>query len=188
MSGRMMRSDVDLEHWLSRGVAAIDEWQGSFSPFEQHPSLRVSDEQFASAFAALTQRLGDNYPFFHPSYAGQMLKPPHPVALAAYLTAARVNPNNHALDGGPATAALGGRSGCAAAQMFASGIWATSQARARVRESRGALGGAWRLQPGKRGSRFRRGVALHAQAGCAELLGIEGTTVVPVDRREASSM
>ena len=85
MSGRMMRSDVDLEHWLSRGVAAIDEWQGSFSPFEQHPSLRVSDEQFASAFAALTERLGDNYPFFHPPYAGQMLKPPHPAAVVGYL-------------------------------------------------------------------------------------------------------
>ena len=41
-----------------------------------------------------------------PSYAGQMLKPPHPIALAAYAAAARINPNNHALDGGPATAKL----------------------------------------------------------------------------------
>lgn len=25
-------------------------------------------------------RMQDNYPYFHPYYAGQMLKPPHPVA------------------------------------------------------------------------------------------------------------
>jgi glutamate/tyrosine decarboxylase-like PLP-dependent enzyme len=35
-----------------------------------------------------------------------MLKPPHPVAMAAYLAAMTVNPNNHALDGGPATGAM----------------------------------------------------------------------------------
>ena len=28
-----------------------------------------------------------NYPFHHPRYAGQMLKPPHPVAIAAYTAA-----------------------------------------------------------------------------------------------------
>ena len=35
-----------------------------------------------------------------------MLKPPHPVAVAAYVAAMRINPNNHALDGGPGTSAL----------------------------------------------------------------------------------
>src|SRR4051794_37707954 len=50
--------------------------------------------------------MGDHYPFFHPRYAGQMLKPPHPVAVAAYEAAMRINPNNHALDGGPGTSAL----------------------------------------------------------------------------------
>jgi len=54
----------------------------------------------------LAERLDDNYPFFHPRYAGQMLKPPHPIAIAAYLMAMQINPNNHALDGGPATAKL----------------------------------------------------------------------------------
>ena len=97
---------MDLQHWLSRGAAAVGDWQDSFAPFEAHPSLRVSDEQFAGAFAEFTERLRDNYPFFHPSYAGQMLKPPHPAAVAGYLTAMLVNPNNHALDGGPATARM----------------------------------------------------------------------------------
>ena len=45
--------------------------------------------------------MAGNYPFFHPRFAGQMLKPPHPVAVAGYLAAMLVNPNNHALDGGP---------------------------------------------------------------------------------------
>jgi glutamate/tyrosine decarboxylase-like PLP-dependent enzyme len=97
---------VDLQRWLSRGVAAIEDWQESFAPFERDPSLRVSDEQIASVFEDFTQRLRDNYPFFHPSYAGQMLKPPHPAAVVGYLTAMLVNPNNHALDGGPATARM----------------------------------------------------------------------------------
>src|ERR1041384_7188300 len=49
------------------------------------------------------ERLKDNYPYFHPLYAGQMLKPPHPVARLAYALAMWINPNNHALDGGRAT-------------------------------------------------------------------------------------
>ena len=49
---------------------------------------------------------GGQPPFHHPRYAGQMLKPPHPVAIAAYTAAMHVNANNHALDGGPATSAM----------------------------------------------------------------------------------
>lgn len=51
-------------------------------------------------------RLQDNYPYFHPLYAGQMLKPPHPLARLAYALAMWINPNNHALDGGRATSAM----------------------------------------------------------------------------------
>ena len=54
--------------------------------------------------AELAERLSNTYPYPDPHYAGQMLKPPHPVAWAAYATAMLLNPNNHALDGGPATA------------------------------------------------------------------------------------
>src|SRR5437763_7821671 len=55
---------------------------------------------------ATAERLKDNYPYFHPLYAGQMLKPPHPVARLAYALAMWINPNNHALDGGRATSAM----------------------------------------------------------------------------------
>ena len=54
----------------------------------------------------VAERMQDNYPYFHPQYAGQMLKPPHPVARIAYALSLWVNPNNHALDGGRASSAM----------------------------------------------------------------------------------
>jgi tyrosine decarboxylase / aspartate 1-decarboxylase len=51
-------------------------------------------------------RLQDNYPYHHPLYAGQMLKPPHPVARLSYALAQLLNPNNHALDGGRASSQM----------------------------------------------------------------------------------
>ncbi len=60
----------------------------------------------ARVLAEAARRLHDNYPYAHPLYAGQMLKPPHPVARAAYALAMSVNPNNHALDGGRASSAM----------------------------------------------------------------------------------
>lgn len=52
------------------------------------------------------RRLQDNFPYHHPLYCGQMLKPPHPVAHLAYALAQSLNPNNHALDGGRASSAM----------------------------------------------------------------------------------
>lgn len=51
-------------------------------------------------------RMHDNFPYYHPQYAGQMLKPPHPIARIAYAMSLWVNPNNHALDGGRASSAM----------------------------------------------------------------------------------
>jgi len=54
----------------------------------------------------VSQRLHNNYPYFYPLYAGQMLKPPHPVARLAYMLSMWINPNNHALDGGKESSAM----------------------------------------------------------------------------------
>jgi glutamate/tyrosine decarboxylase-like PLP-dependent enzyme len=97
---------VDPRDWLGPAVEAIADWERSFGPFDTHPAQAVPDAQMTEAFGRLTSRLRDNYPYFHPRYAGQMLKPPHPVAVVGYLAGMLVNPNNHALDGGPATAAM----------------------------------------------------------------------------------
>jgi len=68
--------------------------------------------------ALTAERLRDNYPYFHPLYAGQMLKPPHPVARLAYALAMNINPNNHALDGGRATSAMEKEAVAEIAAMF----------------------------------------------------------------------
>src|SRR6202522_167408 len=60
----------------------------------------------AGVLETVAHRLGDNYPYFHPLYAGQMLNPPHPVARAAYALAMTINPNNHARDGGRASSEM----------------------------------------------------------------------------------
>jgi glutamate/tyrosine decarboxylase-like PLP-dependent enzyme len=88
------------------GADLISEWKNNWEPFTADESLAVSPESISLHFNDLKERLRHNYPFHHPCYAGQMLKPPHPVAVAAYLAAMQLNPNNHALDGGPATAGL----------------------------------------------------------------------------------
>ena len=82
------------------------ERRASWDSFSADPSLMVDETTAISALAALEERLKDNYPFFHPRYAGQMIKPPLPIAMAAYMMAMQINPNNHALDGGPATAKM----------------------------------------------------------------------------------
>jgi tyrosine decarboxylase / aspartate 1-decarboxylase len=66
----------------------------------------ASDERMAKVLADVAHRIGDNYPYFHPLYAGQMLKPPHPLARAAYALAMSINPNNHARDGGRASSEM----------------------------------------------------------------------------------
>ena len=70
------------------------------------------------ALLAAAGRLADNYPYGHPLYVGQMLKPPHPVARLAYALALWINPNNHALDGGRASSAMEKESVAAVARMF----------------------------------------------------------------------
>ena len=79
------------------------------SQFAGLPDPHLAPPAMDRAAEVLTQtadRLADNYPYFHPLYAGQMLKPPHPVARAAYALAMSLNPNNHALDGGRASSRM----------------------------------------------------------------------------------
>jgi glutamate/tyrosine decarboxylase-like PLP-dependent enzyme len=97
---------AELGEQLRTAVAELARWMGEFGDFAPHPSLAVEVGALERATAELRARLRDNYPFFHPRYVGQMLKPPHPAAVIGYVTAMQINPNNHALDGGPATARM----------------------------------------------------------------------------------
>ncbi len=70
------------------------------------------------ALLAAAERMRDNYPYHHPLYVGQMMKPPHPVARLAYALAMFINPNNHALDGGRASSAMEKEAVAQIARMF----------------------------------------------------------------------
>ncbi len=174
---------MDLNYWLSRAVDAIHDWESGFGPVSQHASLQVSDEQFAAAFGALTSRLAANYPFFHPRYAGQMLKPPHPAAVVGYLTTMLINPNNHALDGGPATGRMEKEVVAQLAAMFglprhlghltSSGTIANLEALYVARELHPAKGIAYSAE------------AHYTHSRMCGVLGIEGT---PVGVDEAGRM
>src|SRR5215468_8309482 len=174
---------MDLQDWLSRAAAAIADWEAAFPPFVRHPSLEVSDERFAAALAGFAERLRENYPYFHPSYAGQMLKPPHPAAVAGYLAAMLINPNNHALDGGPATSSMEKEAVAQLAAMFGLPTHLGHLTSSGTIANLEALYVARELQPG-------RGVAFSADAHytharMCRLLGIEGH---PVDVDDAGRM
>ncbi len=91
---------------LGRNLEGLEAWSERWEPFEVDDSLIVEPERVTEIMSELVERLHENYPYFHPRYAGQMLKPPHPVAMLAYATAMQINPNNHALDGGIATSRM----------------------------------------------------------------------------------
>ena len=93
--------DDSTRKLLAKSQESFQQWKDSFGSNMMHASLQVSEEQQQQVFRDMVERLQGNYPFHHPVYAGQMLKPPHPVAWAAYSLAMTINPNNHALDGGP---------------------------------------------------------------------------------------
>ena len=97
---------------------ALDKLDAGFSDLPEISHSIQGAERMAEVLLALAEKLQDNYPYFHPLYAGQMLKPPHPVARLAYSLAMYINPNNHALDGGRATSALEKEAVAEIAAMF----------------------------------------------------------------------
>lgn len=103
---------------LARATEALQAEFASLPPFEPAPESAATTEEMARVLAETAHRLGDNYPYFHPLYAGQMLKPPHPVARAAYALAMTINPNNHARDGGRASSEMEIEAVAQIARMF----------------------------------------------------------------------
>ena len=110
-----MSLDLDSLQFLAR---ALEKLYAGFSFLPQFESLSADHRKSRDVLLALAEKLSDNYPYFHPLYAGQMLKPPHPVARLAYSLAMYINPNNHALDGGRATSALEKEAVAEIAAMF----------------------------------------------------------------------
>ena len=89
---RLLRDALDR---LAEGYSDLPEFQTEFDA-----------DAVANVLQEVARRMHDNFPYYHPQYAGQMLKPPHPIARIAYAMSLWVNPNNHALDGGRASSAM----------------------------------------------------------------------------------
>jgi tyrosine decarboxylase/aspartate 1-decarboxylase len=101
--------------FLSNALLALNK---SFEHLPEFKDAVPGSARLADVLTATAERLRDNYPYFHPLYAGQMLKPPHPIAQLAYVLAMTINPNNHALDGGRATSAMEKEAVAQLAAMF----------------------------------------------------------------------
>ena len=82
---------------------ALDRMEGAFASLPETGDASADTQATEKILLDVATRLGDNYPYFHPLYAGQMLKPPHQIARLSYALAMWINPNNHALDGGRAS-------------------------------------------------------------------------------------
>ncbi len=93
-SGELNLLEEALRH-LNKGFAGLP---AASTPFDVAGARE--------ALLAAAERMRDNFPYHHPLYVGQMIKPPHPVARVAYELAMHINPNNHALDGGRASSAM----------------------------------------------------------------------------------
>jgi len=121
--------------------------------FDSLPDLDAAppgQERMPEVMQQVATRLRDNYPYFHPMYAGQMLKPPHPIARAAYALATWINPNNHALDGGRASSQMEKEAVAGIAAMFG---WETHLGHLAAGGTMANLEALWvagRLDPGTR--------------------------------------
>jgi glutamate/tyrosine decarboxylase-like PLP-dependent enzyme len=98
MMAPVLRSGIDA------ALDLVSTWEARWG--ERPPAPPVDPDRWNAAWEEFAARMDGNFPFFHPRFAGQMLKPPHPAAAAAYVAAMLVNPNNHALDGGPVTSEM----------------------------------------------------------------------------------
>ena len=94
---------MTLDHdTLSILAEALEKLDDGFSDLPDY-TPQVDRDAVRAVLLEVAERMQDNYPYQHPFYAGQMLKPPHPMARLAYALAQYINPNNHALDGGKAS-------------------------------------------------------------------------------------
>src|SRR5712692_6156509 len=129
---------------------AVRKLDGGFSTLPEFEPKPAEFERLAEVLNATAERLQDNYPYFHPLYAGQMLKPPHPVARLAYALAMWINPNNHALDGGRATSAMEKEAVAEIAGMFGWKNFLGHLCGGGTMANLEALWVAGQLQPGKK--------------------------------------
>ena len=110
-----MQFEKETPEMLALALQRLEE---GFTALPSVEAQKLGLDRMKQVMDEVAARLRDNYPYFHPLYAGQMLKPPHPIARAAYALATWINPNNHALDGGRASSAMEREAVAGIAAMF----------------------------------------------------------------------
>ncbi len=118
MNGPGQRLDLASLRLLRQAAERLDAGFAHLPDVSSPVAEAAGDPTMESVLLEVAERLHDNYPYFHPLYAGQMLKPPHAVARLAYALAQWINPNNHALDGGRASSAMEKEAVAELARMF----------------------------------------------------------------------
>lgn len=162
---------------LEKGFAALPEF-----------SLAVDREAIDAVLVEAAEKMQENYPYHHPLYAGQMLKPPHPVARLAYAMSMWLNPNNHALDGGIASSAM--EKDCMAALGRMIG-WEKPLGHICGGGTMANLEAIWvgaRLYPGKKIVASGQSHYTHARISEVLCLAFEETAVTPDGRMDIESL
>ncbi len=158
---------------------ALPQLEASFRNLPQQAEPAPAIDAMAAVMSQVAERMADNYPYFHPLYAGQMLKPPHPLARAAYALAMAINPNNHALDGGRASSRMEVEAVREIARMFG---WTDHLGHLTSGGTFANLEGLWiagQLAPGKRIVASEQAHYTHGRISA--VLGLPFTSV-PADR------
>ncbi len=128
---------------------ALERLDGGFAELPD-VNVQYDTDALRGVLLEVADRMQDNYPYFHPCYAGQMLKPPHPVARLAYMLSMWLNPNNHALDGGRASSRMEKEAVAELARVFG---WETHLGHLCAGGTMANLEALWvagKLNPGKR--------------------------------------
>jgi glutamate/tyrosine decarboxylase-like PLP-dependent enzyme len=131
---------------LEEALDCLNEGFAHLPPHEMDLDL----SELRSILLKVADKMQDNFPYHHPLYAGQMLKPPHPVARLAYMLALWINPNNHALDGGRASSAMEKEAVAGIAAMFGWGTHLGHLCGGGTMANLEALWISGRLNPGKK--------------------------------------
>lgn len=159
-----------LREALATLAAGFDDLPGNDGPLD--------DGAVANVLQELATRMQDNYPYHHPLYAGQMMKPPHPVARLAYALSLWLNPNNHAIDGGRASSVMEKEAVADIGRMFGLDEPLGHLCGGGTMANLEALWVAGRLRPGERVAASEQAHYTHARI--SEVLNLDFTSV-PAD-------
>jgi tyrosine decarboxylase/aspartate 1-decarboxylase len=173
---------------LNAFLEAVKKLDAGFAALPEFAEFSYDARQLRQVLKATAERLRDNYPYFHPLYAGQMLKPPHPVARLAYALAMWINPNNHALDGGRATSAMEKEAVAEIATMFGWKTFLGHLCGGGTMANLEALWVAGQLRPGKKIVASAQAHYTHQRISGVLQLEFESIAVDPFGRMDVDAL